>query len=52
MKRFLERIWKSGVVGTFLTGLFFILPVVLTVAIIGWFYFFGGRSSLASAAST
>jgi uncharacterized membrane protein len=36
MKGFLERIWKSGVVGTFLTGLFFILPVVLTVAIIGW----------------
>jgi uncharacterized membrane protein len=36
MKGFLERIWKSGVVGTFLTGLFFVLPVVLTVAIIGW----------------
>ena len=36
MKGFIERIWKSGVVGTFLTGLFFILPVVLTVAIIGW----------------
>lgn len=36
MKGFLERIWKSGIVGTFLTGLFFILPVALTVAIIGW----------------
>lgn len=36
MKGFLIRIWESGVVGTFLTGLFFILPVVLTIAIIGW----------------
>ena len=36
MRVFIERIWRSGVVGTFLTGLFFILPVVLTIAIIGW----------------
>jgi len=36
MQVYLERIWRSGVVGTFLTGLFFILPVVLTIAIVGW----------------
>ena len=36
MRGFIERIWRSGVVGTFLTGLFFILPVVLTIAIVGW----------------
>jgi uncharacterized membrane protein len=36
MQAFIGRIWKSGVVGTFITGLFFILPVVLTIAIIGW----------------
>lgn len=36
MQAYLERIWQSGVVGTFLTGLFFILPVVLTIAIVGW----------------
>lgn len=36
MQAYLERIWRSGVVGTFLTGLFFILPVVLTIAIVGW----------------
>ena len=36
MKGFIQRIWKSGVVGTFLTGLFFVLPIVLTIAIVGW----------------
>jgi uncharacterized membrane protein len=36
MQAFIGRIWRSGVVGTFLTGLFFILPVVLTIAIVGW----------------
>lgn len=36
MRVFIERLWRSGVVGTFLTGLFFILPIVLTVAIVGW----------------
>ncbi|TFH48044.1 MAG: DUF502 domain-containing protein [Lysobacterales bacterium] len=36
MQEYLLRIWRSGVVGTFLTGLFFILPVVLTIAIVGW----------------
>lgn len=36
MQAYLERIWRSGVVGTFLTGLFFILPVALTIAIVGW----------------
>jgi uncharacterized membrane protein len=36
MQAYLERLWRSGVVGTFLTGLFFILPVALTIAIVGW----------------
>jgi uncharacterized membrane protein len=36
MQAYLERVWRSGVVGTFLTGLFFILPVALTIAIVGW----------------
>lgn len=36
MQAYLERVWRSGVVGTFLTGLFFILPVALTIAIVAW----------------
>ena len=36
MQAYLERVWRSGVVGTFLTGLFFVLPVALTIAIVGW----------------
>ena len=36
MQRQLRRLWRAGIIGNFLTGLFFILPVVLTVAIIGW----------------
>ena len=30
------RRWQAGVAGTFLTGVFFLLPVALTFAIIGW----------------
>lgn len=36
MGNLLGQLWRTGVVGTFLTGLFFVLPVVLTVAIMGW----------------
>ena len=36
MRRLLQRLWQAGIIGNFLTGLFFILPVALTVAIIGW----------------
>ena len=31
-----RRFWRSTIVATFLSGLFAILPVVLTVAIVGW----------------
>lgn len=33
---FLSRFWRTSVVGTFLAGLFFLLPVVLTIFIIIW----------------
>ena len=36
MPGFLERLWRTGIVGTFLTGLFFVLPVFLTVVIVTW----------------
>ena len=36
MFRFLSRFWHTSVVGTFLAGLFFLLPVVLTIFIIIW----------------
>lgn len=29
-------IWKGGVAATFLSGLFAILPIIITVAIVGW----------------
>ncbi|MCF6198339.1 MAG: DUF502 domain-containing protein [Hyphomicrobiaceae bacterium] len=33
---FLSRFWRTSVVGTFLAGSFFLLPVVLTIFIIIW----------------
>ncbi len=36
MRRFLEWIWNHGILSTFLTGLFAILPLALTVAIVTW----------------
>ncbi len=36
MKGFARWIWERGIVGTFLTGLFAILPIAMTAAIIGW----------------
>jgi len=36
MRRIHERLWHAGIIGNFLTGLFFILPFALTIAIIGW----------------
>ncbi|MCH7728043.1 MAG: DUF502 domain-containing protein [Planctomycetes bacterium] len=36
MRRLLKRIWKRGIVSTFLTGFFVILPIAITLAIIGW----------------
>ena len=36
MFRFISRFWQTSVVGTFVAGLFFLLPVVLTIFIIIW----------------
>jgi len=33
---FLSRFWRTSLVGTFVTGMFFLLPVVLTIFIILW----------------
>ncbi len=35
--RLLKWIWSEGLIGTFLVGLFVILPIFLTIAIIQWF---------------
>lgn len=35
-RRILSAIWKTGVVGTFVTGLFALLPVILTLLIMEW----------------
>lgn len=36
MKRFLRRIWKRGILSTFLAGFFVVLPVAITLAIMAW----------------
>lgn len=36
MKRLLHWIWNQGILSTFLTGLFALLPLLLTVAILAW----------------
>lgn len=36
LKRLLTAMWKTGVVATFLTGLFALLPVIVTVLIMQW----------------
>lgn len=36
MRRLFAAIWKRGIISTFLAGFFVILPVVITLAIIGW----------------
>lgn len=36
MMDFISRFWRTGVIGTFLAGLLFLLPVVLTIFIIAW----------------
>ena len=36
MRRLVNWIWSHGILATFLTGLFAILPLVLTVAIVVW----------------
>ena len=34
--RFISYFWKTGVIGSFLTGLFVLLPIILTLLIIEW----------------
>ena len=36
MSRVIARIWQRGVVSTFLAGFFVVLPVVITIGIMGW----------------
>lgn len=36
MKRLVDWFWTRGIVSTFLSGLFAVLPIVLTVAIVTW----------------
>lgn len=36
VKGFLKRLWHSGVIGTFLTGLVVLTPLILTLAILQW----------------
>jgi uncharacterized membrane protein len=36
MKTLLEKIWQTGIVGTFLAGMFVLLPIALTVMILDW----------------
>ena len=36
MRRALEWFWKTGVLSTFLAGLFAVLPIVITVGIMAW----------------
>ena len=35
-KRALQRFWKTGMLSTFLTGLFAVLPIVITIGIMAW----------------
>jgi uncharacterized membrane protein len=36
MSSILRKVWQTGIVGNFLAGLLVLLPLVLTIAIIGW----------------
>jgi uncharacterized membrane protein len=36
MKRVLQWIWQKGFVSTFMAGFFVILPIVITIGIMGW----------------
>lgn len=36
MKRFTSWIWRQGIVSTFMTGFFVLLPFMITLAIMGW----------------
>jgi len=36
MNRTVTWVWKRGVVSTFMAGLFLILPIVITLALMGW----------------
>jgi uncharacterized membrane protein len=53
MRRIINWIWNQGILSTFLTGLFAVLPLVLTVAIVVWvvrfLYDFLGKDSFVGA---
>ncbi len=53
MRRIINWIWNQGILSTFLTGLFAVLPLVLTVAIVVWvvrlLYDFLGKDSFIGA---
>lgn len=36
MPSFIRKVWQTGVVGTFLAGLFLLLPLALTIIILNW----------------
>ena len=36
MKRITSWIWRQGIVSTFMTGFFVLLPIMITLAIMGW----------------
>ena len=36
MRSFLTRLWSTGIVGTFLAGLFALLPIALTFFVLNW----------------
>lgn len=36
MKKALDWLWKTGIVSTFLAGLFVVLPIAITVGLISW----------------
>jgi uncharacterized membrane protein len=36
MRHFFSKLWTSGIIGTFLTGLFFLLPIALTFLVLDW----------------
>ncbi len=36
MRNWISRFWRTSVIGSFIAGLLFLLPIFLTVSIIAW----------------
>jgi len=36
MRGFFTKLWSTGIVGTFLAGLFVLLPIALTIVVLNW----------------